>query len=207
MPPRRVGAVAKDVQQALQVALRERMSRMEIRLPRGARLGTERRSSEEETDSEAGDREVGRILAGMFEKTGLSVCVVFDSERARRRAEKMWGPVAECETAAWECSKGRKKGKTRKSGFGRDDGKTKDFDVYIVVGGGAGFVARVREVAQRVGMDTLVILANVNARNEVMPVDLQKYREANFKWVYFYQPDPHPQVRGGVLFRKFPDGT
>ncbi len=43
LPPRRIGAVARDMQGALQDALRARVSRVAVELPPGARLGTEKR--------------------------------------------------------------------------------------------------------------------------------------------------------------------
>lgn len=223
-PPRRIASVAKDLQQALQTSLQARISRIDIQLPLGSKLGTERRPDEESSTMTriAGDRELARIVSGMFERTGLNVQVVFSSERERAAAAKMWGPLAECECVAWE--RGAKRGATRgavvqkkkkgsgktaskATGFGKDAvEETVEPDVYILVGGDASFMNRVRGLSQSMGMDKLVIVANGNSGGEPVPVDLEKFFDEEFECVYHFTPNPHPKWKGGVLFRKYPDG-
>lgn len=223
-PPRRVGAVAKDLRQALQLSLQSRMSRVDVRLPMGARLGTEKRQDPDDesldTRRKSGDRELARVLAGMFEGTGLNSVVAFSSKYEREAAVKLWGPIS-FSVVSWDSGSGRTGNSRRRSqssskvkkqsgkgGFGPtlNEQKSEDPDVYITVGGGAGFLARVRSLAQSVGMDKLVIVANGNSLDDTLPVDLQRYFDDEFESVYHYQPNPHPQWNGGVLFRKFPDG-
>lgn len=227
-PPRRIGNVVKDMRQALQSSLEARRSRIEVTLPFGAKLGTEKRESNEGVifQRTAGDRELARIIAAMFEGTGLKVCVMFATEGERAAAVRMWGPTAKCEIVAWDGKSKTKTGSRSKStgfvlskkdkdkqspkgGFGKSTNlqPQADPDVYIAVGGGAGFLARIRGLGETVGMDKLVILANRNSGNETLPVDLQRYLEEDFEAVYHYKPNPHPNWSGGVLFRKFPDGT
>lgn len=211
-PPKRIGAVAKDLQQALQASLQARRSRIALQLPPGAKLGTEKREASSSDAILAGDRELARLVTGMFENTGLSVRVIFPGPRERAAAQKMWGPLVECAIVDWgtkEKGKGKKK-KKGNVGFGavvdvkEDDDEA---DVHIVAGGGAGFFGKARILAERLGQDKLVIVANSNSRREQFPVDLQTYQIDSFEAVYHYEPNPHPKWSGGVLFRKFPDGT
>lgn len=112
---------------------------------------------------------------------------------------------------------GGKKGKgkltaknVKTTGFGKAVAKEEaqaDADVYIVVGGGAGFLSKTRKLADSLGPDKLVIVANPNSARDKLPLDLQVYREEAFEAVYHYEPNPHPKWSGSVLFRKFPDGT
>lgn len=211
-PPKRIGSVAKDLQSALQLSLQSRTSRIDLRLPSGARLGIEPRTSDEDVIQrrQAGDREAARLVAAMFEGTGLSVSVVFESARQSAAARKKWGPV-ESGVEDWGNRKeggSKKKGKKRK-GFGssseaEEKGKV---DVYVMAGGGVAFLERVRLFAGSVGMDTLVILVNANSELDTLPIDLECWKADEFESVYHYEPDPHPMWNGGVLFRKFPDGT
>lgn len=224
-PPRRIAAVTKDLQDALQRSLRSRVSRIGVRLPIGARLGTEKRPDADAESMDvrrtSGDRELARVLAAMFMGTGLNAVVAFASDRERETAAKIWGSSVSFPIESWDSSSGRKararrapspktikKGKGESLGFGSksqaDD--SKDPDVYIVAGGGAGFLARVRSLAQSIGMDKLVIVANGNSRGDQLPIDVQRYFEDEFEAVYHYHPNPHPKWSGGVLFRKFPDG-
>lgn len=219
-PPRRISAVAKDLREALQSSLQARTSRIDVRLPTGAKLGNEKRGDEEPNRRRvAGDRELARIISGMFEGTGLSVCIAFATEAEMSAAKKMWGPV-QCRLECWgkAPSGGRARGKgakKSKAGFGKpgsaaDGGggsihAEDDTDVYIVVGGGAPFMSRVRAVADSFGQDKLVIVANGNSALEQLPIDVARYWDAEFESVYHYAPNPHPKWSGGVLFRKFPD--
>lgn len=219
-PPRRIAAVAKDLKQALQTSLSERTSRIDIVLPAGAKLGTEKRPADEDPRARirAGDRELGRILAGMFECTGLRVRVIFPTAAECHAATDMWGPLVECEIHCLDPK--RKKQQTSKnknrSGFGsrsssssggnRPTSTSDHVDVFIFVGGGAAFLQRARALADDVGMDKLIILANANSNRDQLPLDLDKYRISEFEGVYHYYPNPHPKWSGGVLFRKFPDG-
>lgn len=227
-PPRRIASVTKDLQQALQISLKSRTSRIDVALPNGAKLGTEKRDTEESTIARriAGDRELSRIIAGMFERTGLSVRVIFSTERERATAARIWGPLVECDIAAWEgkaassrknngggMGKQRKTAKSTKStnlvksGFGKIENEAvAEPDVFIIVGGGAASMARARSLAESYGMDKLIIIANGNLAEEQLPVDLQRYMHEEFECVYHYKPNPHPKWSGGVLFRKFPDG-
>lgn len=221
-PPRRISSVTKDLQQALQTSLQARTSRIDVTLPQGSKLGTEKREGDEDAFARrlAGDRELARIIAGMFERTGLAVRVVFATERERSTAARMWGPLVECEIITWDTkSSSSRKASSSKSGGGGGIGKAKksaksgfgkeevaDPDVYIVVGGGASFMTRVRSLAGAVGMDKLIITANGNGTGEQVPIDLKRYMDEEFESVYYYKPNPHPKWSGGVLFRKFPDG-
>lgn len=202
------------------------MSRIGVRLPIGARLGTEKRpdanSESLDVSRTSGDRELARVLAGMFEGTGLNTVVAFASDSERESAVKIWGPSVSFPIQVWDSSSERKarvrrtssSKSTRKSkggsqGFGSvsQSGDSKNPDVYIAIGGGAGFLAKVRSLAQSVGMDKLVIVANGNSREDRLPIDVQRYFDEEFETVYYYHPNPHPNWSGGVLFRKFPDGT
>lgn len=231
-PPRRIGAVAKDLQQALQSSLQSRTSRISVTLPPGARLGTEERSEEKDETPDArrigGDRELARILAGMFERTGLLVRVLFATEKEVAEARRAWGPAIECEVGVLGSLV--KKGKARviagkklpkkvgfnssnRSGGGSEGGGSArrseeelEVDVFVAVGGGAGFMDKVRTLAQQKGMDKLVIVANGNSSNDTMAVDLQRYYDDEFEAVYYYRVNPHPKCSKGILFRKFPDG-
>lgn len=214
LPPKRIGAVAKDLQQALQSCLQSRVSRISVKLPVGAKLGTEIRSNDEDLieRQKAGDREVARILAGMFERTGLKVCIVFETARDRSMASKMWGKNTEFEIGDIMERRGRKKGKSVGSGaegFGKGGVSRRvqnEVDVYIILGGSPSFMNSVRNLAKEKGMDKLIILANVNEDARRFPVDLLHFLQDEFIGAYHYEPNPHPQWKGGVLFRKFPDG-
>lgn len=224
-PPRRIGNVVKDLRQALQSSLEARKSRIEVTLPFGAKLGTETRDKDEGilTQRTTGDRELARIIATMFEGTGLHVCVAFATEGERAAAVRTWGSLAKCDIVMWTggksksklTSSSRKRGMSKtqsrqpKTGFGKASSEQpqKDPDVYIAVGGGAAFLARVRSLAMSVGLDKLVIVANGNSGDEDMPRDLQLYLDDEFETVYHYKPNPHADWSGGVLFRKFPDGS
>lgn len=221
-PPRRVGNVAKDLRDALQKSLGARRSRLAVRLPFGAKLGTEVRNGEDENFERqriAGDREVARLISGMFDGTGLAVTVVFSSDPESAAATKLWRPMATCGIISWtgtgKQSKANREKKRKKSGFGETTSQAdsagitsndpKDADVLVAVGGGAPFLQRVRSFAQSVGMDKLVITANANSADDSLPVDLARFFD-DFEQVYYYHPDPSPKWSGGVLFRKFPDG-
>ena len=201
--------MAADLKQALQASLTARTSRIDVVLPPGAKLGTEKRPDAElaEHKIRAGDRELARILAAMFEKTGLNVRVVFETHPLQRAAAKLWGPVVECEIVSADAK--QKRGKS-KGGFGAASGGKKEkfehVDVYIFVGGGAAFLEKATALAERVGMDKLVILANVNSNRDNLPTHVEQYWVENFECVYHYKPNPHPKWSGGVLFRKFPEG-
>lgn len=144
----------------------------------------------------------------MFEGTGLSVSAVFDSARLSAAASKKWGPV-ECvvEDLGKDAKGGGKKKRKAQKGFGSsaEMEEERKKDVYIMVGGGAAFLERVRRSVEPYGMDTLVILVNPNSEMETLPVDLQRWKDEEFESVYHYETDPHPKWKGGVLFRKFPD--
>lgn len=223
-PPRRIAAVAKDLQDALQRSLQSRVSRIGVRLPTGARLGMEKRPDGDAESLDvrrlAGDRELARVLLAMFEGTGLNALVAFASESECESAVKLWGPSVSSSVEAWSSSSERKarvrrssksmrKSKGGSQGFGStpQNEDLKNPDVYIAVGGGAGFLAKVCSLARSVGMDKLVIVANGNSREDQLPLDVKRYFEEEFETVYYYQPNPHPKWSGGVLFRKFPDGT
>lgn len=219
-PPRRVGNVAKDLREALQNSLKARTSRIEVRLPFGAKLGTEKRKDDETVAAQrtSGDREVARLISGMFEGTGLSVCVAFPTDGELNAANKMWGPLSTCATVSWATGSTANKKKKQKltgnttAGFGKQQGQrpqakdSAEFDVLIAVGGGAAFMDKIRKFSNSVGMDKLVIIANTNGSEDVLPVDLDCYFEETFEPVYIYTPNPSPKWSGGVLFRKFPDG-
>lgn len=220
-PPKRIASVANDLQTALQDSLRARQSRIDITLPSGAKLGTEQRRDEQDLPSRqlAGDRELARIIAAMFENTGLSVNVIFPSLAAKSAAVKMWGPLVQCTFSHWDSSntakknvsreKTKKKKKGKSSGFGKDLGKDEsknEADVFVIAGPVAGMMPRVRAVSEAMGQDKLIIVLNANSGRQQMPVDVEKYMSDVFEEVYHYSPNPHPKWSGGVLFRKFPDG-
>lgn len=215
LPPRRIAAVAKDLQQALQTSLQSRISRISITLPVGAKLGTEARPNDEHITQrqKAGDRELARILAAMFEGTGVKVRVIFEAPGDRNAASKLWGKRLECEIADLAERKGGRKRDKGSGGGGGGFGRTAngsdlqpDVDAYIVVGGSASYMNGVRRLAQEKGMDTLIIVANLDSEAARMPLDLQRFLHDEFVSVYHYEPNPHPRWKGGVLFRKFPDG-
>lgn len=234
LPPRRIGAVAKDMQAALQDCLRARRSRLEIALPPGARLGTEKRPDDIDARGRrvASNRELGRLLAGMFEGTGLSCRVIFGSVSEKETAKKAWGPLVECAFDHWEGvgrggatgrgaggeepakrkSRQKKSGFTKtsvqpKGGFSRDSSPAAE-DVYIIVGPSPAQMSQVRALSDALGQDKLVLLANAdiysNSESSV-PIDITRYVADSFESAYFYTPNPHPSWSGGVLFRKFPN--
>ena len=148
----------------------------------------------------------------MFDATGLSVTLVFPSRTELLSARNMWGELSGAHMVHWGRDKpsAKRKAANRKAGFGdaKQSSDTSDSpDVYILVGGGASFLQRARSLAESNGMDKLVILLNPNSDDDALPVDLDSFCDTHFEHVYYYRPDPHPRWSGGVLFRKFPDGT
>lgn len=194
------------MQEALQTALRSRLSRSSVELPPGARLGTEKRDGEQ--SKTAGDRELTRILAGMFEGTELSVRVMFSSAGLAKAAKKMWGPLIECEVSHWDEVRSKKKG-VKKAGFGKAAAESQfddDIDVLLVVDPTPAQMKKVQQLSKLWGMDKLIILLNCNLEKTKAPVDIIRYFNSEFESVYCYRPNPHPLWSGAVLFRKFPDG-
>lgn len=235
-PPRRVGAAVQELRKAMQSALQARQSRLAVRLPDGARLGLEKGGADGAAGFVRGDRELARCVSALFDKTGLSTCVVFPAAGEMRAAIKSFGPMAECRFDCWESAaagtavagasrKERRKkargGERRQGASGAGAGfgaapsepevapgsvmNSSKFDVYIVVAPKQSCLARVQQLAERYGDETLVIL--VNGRVESMqglPASTMQYF-GDFEDVYFWSPDPSPSFQGGVLFRSFPN--
>ena len=200
-PPKRIGAVAKDMQSALQSALRARLSRASLELPPGAKLGTEKRKEEGHV---GGDRELCRIISSMFDGTGLKTHAIFSTPEYASAAKKMWGPLAECGVGSWDGGS-----RTNKSGFGKKT-KTntttniaKDIDVLLVVNPTLAQLSRVKTLSNQWGLDKLILLLNTSTKGG--PLDIVRFIDDEFETVYCYKPNPHPNWAGGVLFRKFPD--
>lgn len=220
-PPRRIGAVAKDLQEALQSALGARCSRGLIELPAGARLGTEKRPKSEDGNSNGnGNRELARILAGMFEGTGLKVRVIFNCDEHARAARKKWGPLVECAISDWDGGKTPKNQKAKKKksagGFGKkaaaevvpvskEAGSDENCDVFLIVAPLSSQLPKVKRLSTTWGMDKLILLLNADSNSTNAPVDTVRFVREEFERVYVYRPNPHPQWTGGVLFRKYPD--
>lgn len=142
----------------------------------------------------------------------MKVRVVFENSRDRNAASKLWGDSLECEVADLVERRRKKMGRST-SGSGGGFGGAADgshvqgnVDVYVIVGGSASFMNSVRRLTQEKGMDTLIIVANPDSEAQRMPSDLQRFLQDEFIRVYHYEPNPHPRWKGGVLFRKFPDG-
>lgn len=211
-PPRRIGAVAKDLKNALQTSLTARTSRILVQLPPAARLGTEPRDSSTDTinnaDIIAGNRELARLLIGMFESTGLSIRLVFSNTTEKSLAQKIW-PSTINVTMDISRPSSRKSRRSSSAGFSSGNKSTSttknDHDVHILVGGGVQMLNYATDLCKQYGQETLVILANVNTIQEHVSSDVQDFIDQTFISVYYHKPNPHPTWQGGVLFRKFPD--
>lgn len=115
-----------------------------------------------------------------------------DAEMARR----LWGGRIECEVGCV--------GGGGRRGFGGGGRGGEAVDVYVVVGG-VGVLGEAVALAKRWGRDKLVVVVNANSDGLVLSEAVRTVWE-EFVHVYYYQPDPHPRWKGGVLFRKFPHG-
>lgn len=237
-PPRRVGAAVQELRAAMQSALSARQSRLAVRLPDGARLGLEKGGADGTAGFVRGDRELARCVAALFEKTGLSVCVILPAAGEMRAAVKSFGPMAECQFDCWESaaagagSTGASRKERRKKARGSSRGpaatgagagfggaapsdadstipgsvmKSRKFDVYIVVAPKQSCMARVQQLGERHGDETLVILLNgrVESMQGLPPTTVEHFM--GYEDVYYWSPDPSPAFQGGVLFRRFPD--
>lgn len=178
---------------AVQTALRSRISRLDLEMPIGLKLDVQKELE--------GDIEMARAVCGMFEGTGLVVrCLVEDGIVGR--VLKRWRG-----TSAKVFGMKEGVGRGVKGGFGvRKRGREEEgdkVDVFVVVGA-RGSLKVVKELCGRVGMDVLVVLVNVrlDEREEGEVVELLK---GGFERVYCIRNDPHPGWAGGVLFRKFPE--
>ena len=96
--PRNIKEVVAQMKDAVQTALQNRISRIDVELPLGVELGIEseqKRKRGAKLSGEAvlqSDRELARVFLGMFEGTGLKPLVLFSEAALVEQANQKWLP-------------------------------------------------------------------------------------------------------------------
>ena len=187
--PRDVKEAVTKCRAATQEALKNRVSRMDIEFPVGAKLNVEPQPKRKEKsadgtptkrDLERSDRELARLFVDMFQPVGGEhLAVIFPEVTAAEAAKRKWmgDATAQCRILSLDRKKSsgaKKKGKSR--GFAaklaaevEDDGNNSvggpfrlpdQTQVALFVSPGPKELVIVERICEEVGLRTLVVLLN-----------------------------------------------
>ena len=195
-PPRDGKSAVRQMKDAVQQALRSRISRIDLEMPVGMNLGVQK--------EDEGDVEMAKAVLNMFEGTGLTVKCLVCENKSLKLLQNWTGTKATIE----QFDKASKVSSSKSNmGFGKKRmAKNDKCDVYVVVAPKSSDMKRIADLSLTFGMNRLILL--VNARLDGVDWPEAEVKEAildSFQRVFIYKIDPHPQWTGGVLFRKFPD--
>ena len=182
---------------AVQTALQNRISRIDVELPLGVELGIEseqKRKRGAKLSGEAvlqSDRELARVFLGMFEGTGLKPLVLFSEAALVEQANQKWLPedgvrvlcLDPARAAGGATVKIKKPASSKgfggggaaagegegegEEGAGAAGGVPADAEVVFAVAPGQKQMAALQEFCENSGMDRLVILLNARLQSNV----------------------------------------
>lgn len=228
--PRNIKEVVAQMKDAVQTALQNRISRIDVELPLGVELGIEseqKRKRGAKLSGEAvlqSDRELARVFLGMFEGTGLKPLVLFSEAALVEQANQKWLPedgvrvlcLDPARAAGGAAAKPKAKAKAKKGPVPLA-AVPADAEVVFAVAPGPKQMAALQEFCENSGMDRLVILLNARLQSNVaVPAATRDYFVGEFTQVYAFVTEPlaerAAEVAGGgggelppvVLWRAFP---
>jgi len=188
--PKDVKDAVSKCRAAVQEALGQRISRMDIEFPVGAKFGVEKQQSakkqrkQQQANTEDGaptkavldtsDRELARLFVDMFQPVGGEhIAVVFSGESLAEQARKSWkgDATASCRILSTGRSKKLNTKKKKPQGFaakmeaevGNSAGPfelPEGIEVALFVAPGPKQLLQVEKTCNKVGMETLVVLLN-----------------------------------------------
>jgi hypothetical protein len=230
--PRDVKEAVKTCREATQEALKNRISRMDIEFPVGAKFNIEkgearRNAGETPTKDELdrSDRELARLFVDMFQPVGGDrIAVVFADVSAADKARKTWkgdttaiSNIVSLDRRKSQASKKKKKnskgfaaklaaeveGEMDMSGPFRLPGKT---EVALFVAPGPKELITVEKICQEVGMETLVVLLNarLSAVSNFGSAATAELFLGKFESVFSLTAGPQDAAPGCLLYRAYP---
>eukprot|EP00624_Nannochloropsis_granulata_P005626 evm.model.NODE_3998_length_11613_cov_18.861534.2 len=221
--PRSIKDGINGLRFAMQRALRDRKSRVEVNLPRGTPLGVEGPGAGSSADDkyEKADRELARLTVELFNPIIENTVVIFSQGRQARRASSIWGTEV-VKTMAWDemtstaIKRKNKKAKRGAGGFGAD-GRGENSatslppgtEVCIVVAPGPKELSAVKRLSDSMGFDTLIIVLNtpLDQAAPYLPKDEATALLSAFETVFFLNVLNDPSVKtldNMLLFKSYP---
>lgn len=212
--PRDVKEAVSRCRASVQKALENRLSRMDVEMPVGAKFGVEKggaksKKLKSEVDGpskltyenlQTSDRELARLFVEMFQPVGgNAISVVFMDSPSADMAKKQWkGDMgAECNIQCISKSKSRNPKKKKKAtGFaakmaaeldesvGKPFSLTPNCEVAIFVAPTTKDLITIENICDEVGMGTLVILLNARLGN------VSKYQTEEAKKLFTTEFEP-----------------
>jgi hypothetical protein len=232
--PRDVKEAISKCRAAVQEALGQRLSRMDVEFPVGTRFGIEKgRKKAKSSDDDgtptlealqASDRELARLFVEMFQPLGGEhIATVFVDEGLADQARKNWkgDPSASCRilsTGRRNKASGGKSQKKKPMGFAAklaaevDEGAGGPFqlpdgiEVALVVAPGPKELLVVEKICSQVGMGTLVILLNARL-SKVANFGSDAAKELfleEFEPVFHLGAAPQDVAPGVLIHRSYP---
>jgi Domain of unknown function (DUF1995) len=230
--PRDVKDAVSKCRTAVQQALQNKCSRMDIEMPVGTKFGVEK-TPKKQSDSaptrdmlDQSDRELARLFVEMFQPVGSDhIAVIFKDAGLADSAKLQWkGDYgAECRVLAVDRKKGQtnKKKKGKAMGFAAklaaevQDDETSggpfelpgNIEVALFVAPGPKELVQVEKICNAVGMGTLVILLNARlgtVTNYGSDQALALFRD-EFEPVFALTAAPQQEAPGCLLYRSYPN--
>ncbi len=188
--PKDVKDAVSKCRAAVQEALGQRLSRMDIEFPVGAKFGVEKQANNEKKQRtsrdeqgaptravlDTSDRELARLFVEMFQPVGGEhIAVVFSDESLADEAKKAWksDSTATCRILSTGRSKKKNAKKKKPQGFAAkmeaevgNSASSGPFalpdgiEVALFVAPGPKELVQVEKTCNKVGMETLVVLLN-----------------------------------------------
>lgn len=209
-PPKSIRDAVTQLREALQSTLHARISRACITMPLDAKYGVEasvpaRHDGTQESTRQVqqrSNRELARLLVGMFETSGLDVRVIFGAEAEAREARRLWPDAIHngaCRVTCSETPRRRQRAVSRGfgGGGGASDAPGDAVLMYVAPRDGA-HTQQVRAASAALGVDTLVLVLNA-------PPEARASLGDHFHTTYFYRQPAHALHPHTALYRKFPD--
>lgn len=229
--PRDVKDAVSKCRAAVQKALGQRLSRMDVEFPVGTKFGVENASGKKQKNAqgetpsravfETSDRELARLFVEMFQPVGgENIAVVFTDESLADKARKSWkgDAGAACLILSAGRRKSASKNKKKPMGFAAklaaevDDDSSGPFslpdniEVALFVAPGPKELLVVEKTCAKVGMGTLVVLLNarLSSFDNFGSPEAVKLFMHDFEPIFHLGAASQNAAPGCLLYRTYP---
>jgi hypothetical protein len=229
--PRDVKDAVSSCRAAVQVALKNQISRMDIEFPVGTKFGVEKGDKKKAKNDggptksilDQSDRELARLFVEMFQPVGGdNICVAFNDQGLADLANKQWDLGFQSRVLAMNRNKGvKKEGKAKPKGFAAKmaaevedtEGSGGPFklpegtEVVLFVAPGPKELVVIEKICADVGMGTLVVLLNARMSKitNFGTEEAEKLFTQDFEKVFCLSAAPQNAAPDCLLYRTFPD--
>lgn len=172
--PVQVKAVVSRLTSNMQKALQDQISRIEVELPPGVNYGVESSSKSKPSDEDfkRSNREAARLITEMFSILSSTITVIFPTESEAFQARSIWSGKFKGSVVSLEAPVEKGFGKLRSRKFtaeeqekallGTDGVYIPDgTELLIIAGSKPKDLKKIRQIHEKLGEQTLIILLNV----------------------------------------------